>query len=123
MKMFLFGSGLVQPICISTNNDFEDQVVIEIGAETYARATFWKPNDCFDLIGTTETNMCADAVCDCYFDNRHVLALVSGNSTYHQIGVKSFSFGNDCHAGYPDVYTEIFHYLDWISSVTEIKFE
>ena len=55
MKMFLFGSGLVQPICISTNNDFEDQVVIEIGAETYARATFWKPNDCFDLIGTTET--------------------------------------------------------------------
>ena len=54
MKMFLFGLGLVQPICISTNNDFEDQVVIEIGTETYARATFWKPNDCFDLIGTTE---------------------------------------------------------------------
>ena len=116
--------GLVQPICISNDNDYEDQVVIEIGAETYARTTFWRPNDCYDLIGTTETNICPDVVCDCdHTDIRDGLALVSSNSTYQQIGVRSFAYGVDCHSGYPDVYTEIFHYLDWISSVTEVKFE
>ena len=75
------------------------------------------------MIGTTETNICIDPICDCpLVENRDVLAILTNDSIHQQIGVKSFDLGaNDCNIGKPIVYTQIYPYLDWISSVTGLQ--
>ena len=54
-------------------------------------------------------------------ENRDVLAILTNDSIHQQIGVKSFEYSTDCNIGYRVVYTQIYPYLDWISSVTGLQ--
>ena len=116
-------SNLVQPICLPSANEIDNDNTIISGnfgsGDIYATALVIEPDACHELIGSYyhESMLCVD-FCDCYTNNGDVLALVGEN--YHQIGIRSWGGSSMCGDGFPVMYTDVSQYIDWISNVTNL---
>ena len=80
----------------------------------YRNTTTASTQLCQDFWGINEGVVCDQENCDCDF--RGDVLTLPGESFYQQVGILSYSSG--CATGTTVIYTEVFHHLDWISSVT-----
>ena len=111
-------SELAQPICLPSSNDYEDQTALLIGnLRKYSRMSFVNENDCEAYWGPSENIICTEANCDC--DIATGILVIPGPN-YQQIGIAGMGSTMGCIPGLPKTYTEVYPYLDWISSVTGV---
>ena len=116
-------SNLVQPICLPSSNEIDNDNAIISGnffsGDIYGTAFVFEPEACHALIGSYyhESMLCVD-FCDCDTNNGDVLALIGEN--YQQIGIRSWGGNSMCGDGFPVMYTDVFQYIEWISNVTRL---
>lgn len=113
--------GVAQPICLATSNDYEDQITISSDYVKYSRVQIMNQNECEEYWGQLNENViCSDVNCDCdVITSGGTLALAG--PTYQQIGITSFGSSFGCDENIPKVHTEVYPYLNWISSVTGLE--
>ena len=110
---------LAQPICLPSSNDYEDQTALLIGnLRKYSTMSFVNENDCEAYWGPSENIICTEANCDC--DIATGILVIPGPN-YQQIGIAGMGSTMGCIPGLPKTYTEVYPYLDWISSVTGVQ--
>ena len=77
-------------------------------------------NECEEYWGQLNENViCSDVNCDCDVTSGGTLALAG--PTYQQIGITSFGSSSGCDENIPKMHTEVYPYLNWISSVTGLE--
>ena len=113
-------SGVAQPICLATSNNYENQTTISSDVAKYSSVQILNQNECEEYWGQLNENViCSDVNCDCDVISGGVLAVPG--PTYQQIGITSFGSSTICLENSPKVHTEVYPYLGWISSVTGLE--
>ncbi|KAA0202996.1 hypothetical protein HAZT_HAZT010845 [Hyalella azteca] len=102
----------------STISDVLRQVVVpvlsnDVCADTYGGASVTPNVICIDSTGGKGT---------CMGDSGGPMNYVDGGKTYTR-GIVSYGSSTGCETGYPDVFTRVTHYLDWISEKTGIAID